>query len=65
GRVLIAYLVGDALLRIALGPLRGDLSTQPLLLGLTGQTLTTLGLVIAAIATEAWSRRDERVSRSP
>ncbi|MEO6953389.1 MAG: prolipoprotein diacylglyceryl transferase family protein, partial [Polyangia bacterium] len=53
GRVLVAYLVGDALLRIALGPLRGDLSSRPVLLGLTGDTLTTLGFVIAAIATEA------------
>lgn len=57
GRVLVAYLAGHALLRLALGWARGDVSTQHVVLGMTGQALTSLGFVLAAVLAELWSRR--------
>ena len=64
GVVLVAYLAGHALLRLALDPLRGDVSTQPVALGLSAQTLTSVGFLLAAMAVELWSRRNDRVFRS-
>ena len=65
GRALVSYLAGHALLQIVLGPLRGDVSLRPVTLSLSAEMSTSLGLVVAAVAVEVWSRRSAHFFARP